>query len=215
MEGEHNMKPEVKTIVCPKCGEKQTFTLFPTINAANHDLREKFLDGSLTTLVCEHCGFSGVVEYPMLYHDLEEKFSIFFQPDSTDRVAHLPNVLPAHLLSDIRLRLVHTQDDFREKIYIFRDKLDDRIIEVVKDNILREMEAKKEEKMPDNLFYAEDRFACEGRSLIFVPRKGTEYLEPIKIPFDTYDKIKKITASIWERSVEGYAVIDKEWIRCI
>ncbi len=207
------MKPENKTITCPKCGAKQTFTLFPSINASNHELREKFLEGNLTTLVCEHCGFSGVVEYPMLYHDLEEKFSLFFQPDSDERVAQLPNVLPAHLLGDMRLRLVHTQDDMREKIYLFRDKLDDRIIEVVKDNILREMEAKKEEKIPDALYYAEDRFACEGRSLIFVPRKGTEYMEPIKIPFETYEKIKKITSSIWERKIEGYTVVDKEWIK--
>jgi len=207
------MKPEVKTIVCPKCGEKQTFTLFPTINASNHDLREKFLDGSLTTLVCEHCGFSGVVEYPMLYHDLEEKFSIFFQPDSEEKNIQLPNVLPAHLLGDMRLRLVHTQDELREKIYIFRDKLDDRIVEVVKDNILREMEAKKEEKLPDSLYYAEDRFACEGRSLIFVPRKGTEYLEPIKIPFESYEKIKKITTHIWDKTVNGYTLVNNAWIR--
>jgi len=209
------MKPEVKTIVCPKCGEKQTFTLFPTINAANHDLREKFLDGSLTTLVCEHCGFSGVVEYPLLYHDLEEKFSLFFQPGSEEKSIQLPNVLPAHLLEGMRLRLVHTQDDLREKIYIFRDKLDDRIIEVVKDNILREMEAKKEEKLPDALFYAEDRFACEGRSLIFVPRKGTEYLEPIKIPFESYEKIKKITQHIWDRKITGYTVVNNAWIQSV
>jgi hypothetical protein len=111
------------------------------------------------------------------------------------------------------MRLVHTQDDMREKIFIFRDKLDDRIIELVKDSILREMEAKKEKIIPDALYYAEDRFACEGRSLIFVPRLGTEYLDPIKIPFETYEKIKMLMHGIWERTVEGYTVVDKEWIR--
>lgn len=151
----------------------------------------------------------------MLYHDLEEKFSIFFQPDSTDRTAQLPNVLPAHLVDDMRLRLVHTQDEFREKIFIFRDKLDDRIVEVVKDSILREMEAKKEKVQPEALFYAEDRFACEGRSLIFVPRLGTEYLDPIKIPFDTYEKIKMMMSGIWDRRTEGYTVVDAQWIKTL
>ncbi|MDO5845906.1 MAG: CpXC domain-containing protein [Methanocorpusculum sp.] len=209
------MKPEVKIITCPKCGAKQHFTLFPSINASNTELREKFLDGTLTTLVCSECGFSGVVEYPMLYHDLDEKFSLFFQPDSADRTASLPNVLPAHLLGDMRLRLVHTQDDFREKIFIFRDKLDDRIVEVVKDSILREMEAKKEKVLPEALYYAEDRFACEGRSLIFVPRLGTEYLDPVKIPFDTYEKIKMMMSGIWDRKVEGYTAVDSVWIKTL
>lgn len=207
------MKSQVKVITCPKCGSKQEFTLHQSINASNHDLREKFLDGSLTMLVCDNCGFSGAVEYPLLYHDLNENFSLFFQPDSAERTANLPNVLPAHLVPEIRMRLVHTQDDMREKIFIFRDKLDDRIIELVKDSILKEMESKKEKLIPEALYYAEDRFACEGRSLIFVPRLGTEYLDPIKIPFDTYEKIKMLMHVIWERPVEGYTVVDKEWIR--
>ena len=148
------MKSEVKVITCPKCGSKQEFTLHQSINASNHDLREKFLDGSLTMLVCDNCGFSGAVEYPLLYHDLNEMFSLFFQPDSAERTANLPNVLPAHLVPEIRMRLVHTQDDMREKIFIFRDKLDDRIIELVKDSILKEMESKKEKLIPDALYYA-------------------------------------------------------------
>ena len=208
------MKPVVKTITCPKCGEKQNFTMYPSINASSDPgLAEKYLDGNLTTLTCEGCGFSGVVEYPMLYHDLGKKFSIFFAPDKTDREAKLPNVLPAHLLPEMRLRLVHNADDLREKIFIFRDLLDDRIVETVKDSILREMDARHEEKMPDALYYAQDMFGCEGRSLIFVPKKGEEYLEPIKIPFETYENIKMLMHGIWERPVEGYTVVDKLWVQ--
>ncbi len=209
------MKPETKIITCPKCGVKQEFTLFPIINAANHDLCEKFLDGTLMTITCSNCGFSGIVEYPLVFHDITEKFSLYFEPDSDARIADLNHMLPAHIEPEFRLRLVHTQDDLREKIYIFRDKLDDRIIELVKDAILREMEAKKEEVVPDALYYAEDSFACEGRSLIFVPRKGKEYLEPIRIPFTTYENIKMIMSSIWEHETKGYTVVDKEWIKLV
>ncbi|HJJ39540.1 MAG TPA: CpXC domain-containing protein [Methanocorpusculum sp.] len=207
------MKSETKIITCPRCGTRQEFVMFPTINGANHDLREKFLDGSLTTLTCSQCGFSGVVEYPLVYHDIEDKFSIYFEPDTDTRVSGLSHMLPAHLEGEFRLRLVHTQDDLREKIYIFRDKLDDRIVELVKDAILKEMEMKKEEKLPDALYYAEDRFACEGRSLIFVPKKDNAYLDPIKIPFTTYENIKKMMSGIWEREVKGYSVVDKQWVR--
>jgi len=209
------MKPETKIITCPKCGSKQEFTMFPTINGSDHDIREKFLDGSLMTITCSNCGFSGVVEYPMVYHDISENFSLYFEPDSDTRTVDLGHMLPAHLEGEFRLRLVHTQDDLREKIYIFRDKLDDRIVELVKDAILREMEAKKEKIQPDALFYAEDSFACEGRSLIFVPKKGTEYLDPIKIPFATYENIKKMMSGIWERATKGYSVVDREWIKAV
>ena len=155
------MKPVVKTITCPKCGEKQNFTMYPSINASSDPgLAEKYLDGNLTTLTCEGCGFSGVVEYPMLYHDLGKKFSIFFAPDKTDREAKLPNVLPAHLLPEMRLRLVHNADDLREKIFIFRDLLDDRIVETVKDSILREMDARQclaAKDVPSSLFQKKER----------------------------------------------------------
>jgi hypothetical protein len=80
------MKPEVKIITCPKCGSKQQFTMYPSINAGNHELREKFIEGHLTTLVCDECGFSGVVEYPMPYHDLDEKFSPFFKPNASHKI---------------------------------------------------------------------------------------------------------------------------------
>ena len=208
------MKPVVKIITCPKCREKQNFTMYPSINASSvPGIAKKYLEGGLTTLTCEECGFSGVVEYPMLYHDLDKKFSVFFAPDQNDREAKIPNVLPAHMLPEMRMRLVHSSDDLREKIFIYRDLLDDRIIETVKDFILLEMDARHEEKMPDALYYAQDMFGCEGRSLIFVPRLGTEYLEPIKIPFDTYEKIKMLMHGIWERSVEGYTVVDKLWVQ--
>lgn len=207
------MKAEVKIITCPKCGSKQEFTVYPTLNASsNPGLKEKFLDGDLTTLACESCGFSGSVEYPMLYHDLEKMFSVYFFPGSNDRKANPGSVLPAHLVPEIEMRLVHTPDELREKIFIFRDNLDDRIVEVVKDNILREMEARKEENMPDVLYYAQDIFKCEGRSLIFVPKKDDEYLEPIKIPFETYEKIKMLTHGIWERPIDGYTSVDREWV---
>lgn len=208
------MKPVVKTITCPKCGEKQHFTMYPSINASSDPgLAEKYLDGILNTLTCEECGFSGTIEYPMLYHNLDEKFSVFFAPDRDDRFVQLPNVLPAHLLPDMQLRLVHTNDAFREKIFIYRDRLDDRIIETVKDSILREMDVRKEEQKPDLLFYAQDLFGCSGRSLIFVPKKDGEYLEPIKIPFETYEKIKMLMHSICERPVDGYSVVDRIWVQ--
>ncbi|HJK01122.1 MAG TPA: CpXC domain-containing protein [Methanocorpusculum sp.] len=208
------MKPVVKSIICPKCGKKQNFTIYPSISASSEpNLAEKYLDGTLTTLICGECGFSGVVEYPVFYHDLNKKFSIFFEPNNTERELKHLNVLPSHLLPKMYLRLVHSTDEFREKIFIFRDHLDDRIIETVKDAILREMEAHHEKKMPDELYYAQDILDCEGHHLIFVPKKEKEYLDPIKIPFETYEKIKRIMHSIWDRPIEGYTVVDKYWVQ--
>ncbi|MDU9376400.1 hypothetical protein McpSp1_10140 [Methanocorpusculaceae archaeon Sp1] len=208
------MKPVVKTITCPKCGSKQDFTMYPSINASSDPgLAEKYTEGSLTMLSCNECGFSGKVEYPMLYHDLDRKYSVFFAPDTEDREVKLPNVLPAHLLPEMQLRLTHSSDDLREKTFIFRDHLDDRIVETMKDSILREMDARHEEMLPDKLYYAEDLFECAGRSLIFVPQKGEEFLEPIKVPFDTYEKIKMLMHGIWDRPVLGYSVVDSIWVQ--
>jgi hypothetical protein len=188
--------------------------MYPSINASSHPgLAEKYLTGGLTTLTCEKCGFAGNIEYPMLYSDLKKKFSVFFAPDRDDREAKLMNVLPAHLLPGMQLRLVHSADDLREKIFIFRDHLDDRIVETEKDSILREMGVRHEQPFPENLYYAQDLFSCEGRSLIFVPKRGDAYLEPIKTPFETYEKIKMLMHDIWERPVEDYTVVDSTWVQ--
>jgi hypothetical protein len=75
------------------------------------------------------------------------------------------------------------------------------------------MDLRHEEKMPDDLYYAQDIFSCGDRSLVFVPKKGKEYLRPIKIPFDTYEKIKTLMHDIWERPVEDYTVVDRLWVK--
>ncbi|MDR0439086.1 MAG: CpXC domain-containing protein [Methanocalculaceae archaeon] len=208
------MESIVKTIICPKCGKKQNFIMYPSVNVSlDPDLADKYLDGNLSILTCEDCGFSGIVEYPILYYDIEKKFSIFFSPDKTDHEAKIPDVLPVHLLPGMCLRLVHSSDDLREKIFIFRDLLDDRVVEIVKDSILREMNVRHEAKIPDYLYYAQDMFDCENRFLIFVPKKDEKYLGPIKIPFGTYEKIKMLMRGIWDRPIEGYTVVDKHWVQ--
>ncbi|HJJ55475.1 MAG TPA: CpXC domain-containing protein [Methanocorpusculum sp.] len=211
------MKSVLKTISCPKCGSKQEFTMYTSINAAtDKELSDKYLSGELTTLKCQHCGFTGIVEYPLLYHDLNKKFSIFFSPDKDTRSEPLPkDVLPHHLVSSMRFRLVHHSEDFREKIFIFRDSLDDRIIETVKDSIIREMKARSESVVPTALYYAQDMFECSDRSLIFVPKSDGNYLDPIKVPFSTYTQIKTIMSSIWDRDVgtDGYCVVDNLWVQ--
>ena len=50
---------------------------------------------------------------------------------------------------------------------------------------------------------------------VFVPKKGEEYLDPIKIPFTTYENIGKMMSGIWEREVVGYAVVDAEWVKTV
>ena len=58
---------------CPKCRKQVPFILHSSINVGiDPQDKEKVLDLSIFQYHCPHCGASGLVCYPVLYHDPEQ-----------------------------------------------------------------------------------------------------------------------------------------------
>ncbi len=132
-----SMKEET-TVTCPKCGKKGPFTIWPSLNTVlNPDKKAEVLDGSLFVYECPDCGCKAPVEYGFLYHQMDDKIMIHVDQTMSsfeDRgVEDLMGMLSGN---DYLIRVVPDTNSLREKIHIFDDGLDDRVIELVKVMIL-------------------------------------------------------------------------------
>ena len=66
-----NRKMNVK---CPYCGKNSNFTIWDSVNiTVNPELKEKTLDQSLFNFHCPTCKKDTLVQYPVIYHDMDKK----------------------------------------------------------------------------------------------------------------------------------------------
>lgn len=136
-------------ITCPKCGKQSGFTIWSSLNTKlNPEEKEKVVTGELFRFTCPECGYCSVVDYGFLYHQMEDHMMIYYvQDDENYKGAYeiftgkKPNgedsefkVFEAYGdgMSDYLYRIVKSQNSLREKIRVFDDGKDDRIIEIMK-----------------------------------------------------------------------------------
>ena len=139
--------------------------------------------------ICPHCGKSYNIDYPMLYHQMEDQIMIYyvvqeediqmveeqFRGDFGSAESELTKVLKKDMDSYL-YRIVGSQRELMEKIRIFDAGKDDRIVELVK-RIISDAVADKNPDLRDaNLYYLEE----DGKSLfVVVNSKGARGTVPI------------------------------------
>lgn len=123
-------------VKCPYCGKKQKFTVWDSINTAiNPEMKDAVRDDSAFTLTCTRCGKESPVDYEFLYHQMEDNLMIYYFHD----VETAARVLNSDVLREAGfekyhylLRTVTSLEGFQEKLRIFDEGLDDRLIELYK-----------------------------------------------------------------------------------
>ncbi len=66
---------------CPKCGARQTVSLYDSINVSiDPSLKEKLFKGEINVFQCERCDQKIFVANPLLYHDMEKHLLVQFYP---------------------------------------------------------------------------------------------------------------------------------------
>ena len=94
---------------CPHCKEKKRITINDEYNELNID---KLLDRSIFKIKCDKCFQETIVDYNFILKTKNYSISYGEQKDVD--------------------RITLTYDDFKEKVLIFEDKLNDIIIELMK-----------------------------------------------------------------------------------
>ena len=132
------------TVTCPKCNKSHPFTIWQSINTSlDPEMKAAVIDLSAFLFECPTCGEKNYVNYSFLYHQMVDKIMIHYassDKDAEEVCKMLAGDAPAGMLQDMRknnylTRLVRTHNELREKIMIFDNGLDDRIIELLKADI--------------------------------------------------------------------------------
>lgn len=126
-----------RTIKCPKCGGPLQYTMWQSINTMMPFARNDIISGKLFEVKCEKCGQVTHVIYPILFNDLEHQVMIqYVPPEDVESVLSSVEIITR---MGSRARIVTSIEELREKAMVFESDLDDRVIEVHKLLVIRQV----------------------------------------------------------------------------
>jgi len=133
-----------QAIACPKCGLKQTSTVWESVNVTlNPELKQRVLQRDLNQFNCTGCGHRATIASNLLYHDMERKLMLWLVPVEGGKASPSVDMDPQlHALAETyTLRLIGSYNALLEKIRIFEDKQNDSFVELLK--LVIESQSKK------------------------------------------------------------------------
>lgn len=160
---------------CPDCGKEINFTIWESVNVdLDPEEKDRIKAGTFNQAVCPKCGFSGGVQYPCLYHDMTLKKQVYVLPDNFDVEREKANetfkVLEGNMadlpveafVNGYSFRAVHNFNELREKVCIWDDGLDDKVIEMYKAVLVSNTQ--DEENPVESLYFVpeEDDYKIEA-----------------------------------------------------
>lgn len=122
-----------RMFTCPKCEKDYEVITWDSINVQlDPDLREKLFHNEVFKFECPHCHSVYQIVYPCLYHNPEEKFIVWLVDDKIENDLKIKPEVPFSFANGYTYRYCKKIMEFVEKIRIFEDGFDDRIIEMAK-----------------------------------------------------------------------------------
>jgi hypothetical protein len=175
-------------VVCPSCGSPQKFKLWQTLNVEIDPAeKKKLVSGEICTVRCASCGGESPVEHDLLYHDPEKKLMIQLRYQDGKEDSALQSSLEslsAVVAQGYRFRVVATFKDLVEKVLIFDDRLDDRVVEVLKSQSWRRVLDLMPESEPpsDEIYYQELVSTADGGKELILAVVTQDDVYPVSVP---------------------------------
>lgn len=128
------------TLNCPVCKRDHDARLWRRIDVATEkDAKEKLRRGNFFHFICPDCGYVSELHYASLYVDRDIRELIYLageaeaEPAAAEKAAEAAaEDLPFWKQGDSLMRIVRSAEDLREKLLIFDNGLDDRLVEICK-----------------------------------------------------------------------------------
>lgn len=138
-------KVHMEMITCSSCGAESAYRYWDMIDPMfDQKTKEKVINGELFTFTCPECGFQRRVTYDTIYQEMGKGIYIHLVTSEesymqavnlyADRDEHSGTVLASEIV-----RIVLSQNQLSEKIRIFDEGLDDRVVEIIKAYYLGEL----------------------------------------------------------------------------
>ncbi len=210
------MSSHTKVIVtCPKCNKEHSIRIWRSINTTlDPEMKAAVRDRSAFLFECPSCGEKTYMDYGFLYHQMEDRIMIHYAStdENADEIYEMLNGNdPTGMITDMRknnylIRIVRSQNELREKIAIFDEGLDDRIIEIFKIYIL----ATFQEDHPDCKQIETLYFRDGEKNLIQILADGESY-GVSEIPDKFYKELcEEYRGKIPDIRKDG-PYIDRQW----
>lgn len=150
---DHLIEDELENEEARKIDKNRTMTFLITCNECINDFEvdlntafiknnkiNKIMDDDFALLTCPNCGHKFTLNYRFVYTDNERKFMIVNDPNFIEIKNQLAFKSSLRLLDKIskeeiegfKIRMCKEIEETREKILIFENNLDDKIIELMK-----------------------------------------------------------------------------------
>lgn len=201
------MKKRNQAITCPKCSQVQSHTIYEQISAFNEPaLKTKILRNELFRFVCDNCGHQLTLLYPSLYHDAVHGFMVYLIPtQDQQRIGKIElDAIMNEYLELKTTRTVRIPNQLAEKIIIFENKLDDRLVELVKQETKHFLQ---QQQAPDIL----DIYLNKSENgYYFVIIHGSEDWRTLDVDENVFEIAYDKYASYFE-PLKPFAEIDAQW----
>lgn len=202
-------------VTCPSCKAVQNFTVWDSINAtASPPLKTRLLNGDLTLFKCETCGEHTHIDYPLLYHDMSRHLMIWLVPrdtadkDVNDCIERYLGAIPTH-----RCRLVRSRNALIEKILIFDENIDDRVMEFYK--MIVQEALKERGEFNGTLFFEGRNKESKEKEMVFTCVSGKEAVS-WSAPWEEFRSIAdEIAAILPDESKElgQWLTVDRSYLQ--
>lgn len=183
-------------ITCPACGKKSSFTMHALIDTTKDVNAEvKVFNSDYFLHTCPTCHNVQHLSYSCMYHDGERKLLIGFADTDKDydemkvtlsgvkQDTKLDEVL-SKWLDTCTVRLVRSEMELQEKVLIKHFDLDDRVVEIARGRILKELKDKGE-----NVDFLMFNTIDEGYAFLSFNENGVD--KTIGFSKEAYDSIEE------------------------
>lgn len=168
-------KNHVEKIKCPKCSHECDFTVWENVNTSDDlELKELVRSRKAFTCTCPECGNEAVILYPMYYYQPESNILIHFIPEYSDaavnfikELKHEPYDESKPLAENCRKRIVFNPNQFLEKLLITDEKLDDRVVELMKLFIIAEIMKKDSDHKINEIYLNKEQNGALKFAILF------------------------------------------------
>ncbi|MBR0410253.1 MAG: CpXC domain-containing protein [Eubacterium sp.] len=196
----------IEEMACPKCGQRKKIKKYQVINVSEKPrMKEDILKNNVFFFRCDNCNLAAPLTYPCVYIDRKKKLAILMTPEIEDESKKLLHSLGD--LSGYKKRLTDNINDLKEKIMIYDNHMDDRAIELMKIEYIRQLKKEMEDDELMNILF--DYSGHDMYFMLFFEKKGIGRV-PINQEFYRQSEIRFINF-LKPGFNEDFEKIDLEW----
>ena len=127
-------------IKCPFCKQEQEINFYASVNVTmSPELKHRAMKGELNLKECDNCKKEINVISGFLYHDMEKKLMINFKTNTEESGFENDPVSNELGVEGYIFRTVYSIPDLAEKILLFDDYFNDKVISEFKKDFIKIM----------------------------------------------------------------------------